>query len=769
MASRTKSPPSIRLVESAAAELRLGEARAFIRDRVTGGALWLVGPSRGAVDDSPARSRASAAPRSVSIASASPSSRRGSPPPSWPTRALHRRPTSGRKRSRRARTFDASAADALDVFRAGRASTPGFPRALARTLQELRLAHVAGAAALPACRSAVPTSPCCSSASSSSSQRHRDRSCDALRGGDGVLDGVAPGDRRRPCCCSTSPFDSAVGVRIRPALIGASPDVLDHGAVRRHPDARAARVDRHQAHVLDRAAGASHGGAQATDLVALRRYLFARRSRRCASRAGDVRVLLGAGRRARRRRNRAAHPRRGAPRRAVRRDGGVPARRRSATSACSSTRSRARRMPAWFDRGTRRPHPAGRAFLALLACAVREAVGAPLRRVPVARARCRAPDDAQRELAVRPAGRRAVARAGRRIGRRDERRRRRSDPRRASKATAGPRTTPRSSTARCARRGSGRADRRIGGDRRRSAALAPAAGRARAASTRLTHPARERARTRSRRASARLERDLHEPGAPARVRAADRRRAGRVAGRGDVGRVARRVRSARADACCGSPDARAARARGAAADGRRRPGVARGGARRARRSAADCSSCEPPRAATAACSSAPRIRRAAARFRVVFVPGLAERVFPQRPREDPLLLDRRDARAARRGAASPGRARQRRAPAAAARRRRARPSGCTCRIRASTSAETRPRVPSFYALDVMRAITGRVPDHDALRSARPRKAARAWPGRRRAIRPRAIDDLEHDLAVLKPLLEPTDPATVRGHAHYLLG
>src|SRR5205823_13330713 len=28
------------------------------------------------------------------------------------------------------------------------------------------------------------------------------------------------------------------------------------------------------------------------------------------------------------------------------------------------------RIPAWFDRGTRRPHPAGRAFLAVLACAV---------------------------------------------------------------------------------------------------------------------------------------------------------------------------------------------------------------------------------------------------------------------------------------------------------------------------------------------------------------------------------------------------------------
>src|SRR5262249_10397145 len=27
-------------------------------------------------------------------------------------------------------------------------------------------------------------------------------------------------------------------------------------------------------------------------------------------------------------------------------------------------------IPAWFDRGTRRPHPSGRAFLAILSCAV---------------------------------------------------------------------------------------------------------------------------------------------------------------------------------------------------------------------------------------------------------------------------------------------------------------------------------------------------------------------------------------------------------------
>ena len=57
------------------------------------------------------------------------------------------------------------------------------------------------------------------------------------------------------------------------------------------------------------------------------------------------------------------------------------------------------------------------------------------------------------------------------------------------------------------------------------------------------------------------------------------------------------------------------------------------------------------------------------RFRVVFVPGLAERVVPQRPREDPLLLDE-SRTALRRRADSAGRTRQRRAAAAEDRDRR---------------------------------------------------------------------------------------------------
>ena len=41
-------------------------------------------------------------------------------------------------------------------------------------------------------------------------------------------------------------------------------------------------------------------------------------------------------------------------------------------------------VPAYFDRGTRRPHPAGRAFLSLLACAIDNLSAQPLRRIPVA-------------------------------------------------------------------------------------------------------------------------------------------------------------------------------------------------------------------------------------------------------------------------------------------------------------------------------------------------------------------------------------------------
>jgi RecB family exonuclease len=154
-------------------------------------------------------------------------------------------------------------------------------------------------------------------------------------------------------------------------------------------------------------------------------------------------------------------------------------------------------------------------------------------------------------------------------------------------------------------------------------------------------------------------------------------------------------------------------------------------------------------------------------FRVVFVPGLAERMFPQKPREDPLLLDDRRRELSGELPTQDDRLDSERlllqiaAGAASERLYVSYP-----RIELT---ESRARVPSFYALDVIRAVTGAVPDHEWLedRARAAGNATLAWPAPPRADA--AIDDQEHDLAVLRVLLDEKDGAAVKGHAHYLLG
>jgi CRISPR/Cas system-associated exonuclease Cas4 (RecB family) len=156
-------------------------------------------------------------------------------------------------------------------------------------------------------------------------------------------------------------------------------------------------------------------------------------------------------------------------------------------------------------------------------------------------------------------------------------------------------------------------------------------------------------------------------------------------------------------------------------------------------------------------------------FKVVFVPGLAERMFPQKPHEDPMMLDE-ELREPLRRLGADLQVQQGRAQAERLLLRLA-VGSATERLWLSypriEMAESRPRVPSFYALDIMRAITGRIPDHEALqeRAASEGGAGLAWPSPAQPAA--AIDDLEHDLAVLRELLA-AEPAKVRGHAHYLL-
>src|SRR5687768_5662168 len=99
-------------------------------------------------------------------------------------------------------------------------------------------------------------------------------------------------------------------------------------------------------------------------------------------------------------------------------------------------------------------------------------------------------------------------------------------------------------------------------------------------------------------------------------------------------------------------------------------------------------------------------------FRVVFVPGLAERMFPQKPREDPLLLD------ALREAAAPSLRMQPGRLAAEKLLLQLAAGAASERLYVSYPrielTESRARVPSFYALDVMRAATGRIPDYEWL-------------------------------------------------------
>ena len=156
------------------------------------------------------------------------------------------------------------------------------------------------------------------------------------------------------------------------------------------------------------------------------------------------------------------------------------------------------------------------------------------------------------------------------------------------------------------------------------------------------------------------------------------------------------------------------------------------------------------------------------RFRVVLVPGLAERIFPQRLREDALLLDARRAPLDPHLAVADMRAAEERLQLRLA------VGAAIERVYLSYPrlelAESRPRVPSFYVLDVMRATTGAIPRYKALsdHAFSNGNASLAWPAPRD---PRmAIDDMEHDLAVLLPHLRApvADRAHHDGRARYLL-
>jgi CRISPR/Cas system-associated exonuclease Cas4 (RecB family) len=154
-------------------------------------------------------------------------------------------------------------------------------------------------------------------------------------------------------------------------------------------------------------------------------------------------------------------------------------------------------------------------------------------------------------------------------------------------------------------------------------------------------------------------------------------------------------------------------------------------------------------------------------LQVVFVPGLAEKIFPQKVAEDPMLTD--EARSRIEGARL-----RTKAERAADERLALRVAVGAARERAVLSypridvEQSRPRTPSFYALEVLRAATGRLPSgfDELARSAEQRGEARiGWPAPEEEAD--AIDDAEHDLALLARVMKEPE-ATAVGKARYLL-
>ncbi len=153
-------------------------------------------------------------------------------------------------------------------------------------------------------------------------------------------------------------------------------------------------------------------------------------------------------------------------------------------------------------------------------------------------------------------------------------------------------------------------------------------------------------------------------------------------------------------------------------------------------------------------------------FQVVFVPGLAERMFPRKIVEDPILPD--DER------------RKTGSQTLALRRDRLELERLALRLAVGSVThraylsypridvqQSRPRVPSFYALEALRAAEGVLPSLDqiAARAESKTRARLGWPAPERPED--SIDEAEYDLALLSRLLEQTqDEAT--GSAHYLL-
>ena len=734
---------ALRVCISAAAADRLVVARGHLIANPAGTRILIVGASRGAADDF-ARDAARGRPATFGIQRLS-LTQLAARSAMMPLAAAGLAPSTrlGAEAVAARAVFDATNARSLAYFTPV-ADTPGFPRAVARTMHELRLTGVDGMvlSGLPlAGKDLAGLLDRVDAVYAESS------SVDRARLFRTAAEAMRQTTLAEMVILLDVPLDHPAERELVAAVIGASPSVLatvpqgDHAAIAWF-EARDAAVEH-------------AGGGEDTDLSRVRRFLFttdAPRDGRGADGTLELFSAPGEGREsveiARRILREAA--------RGVRFDEmAVFVRATSSYFGLLEHALRRADVPAWFDRGTRRPHPTGRAFLALLACAGEQLSAArfaeylSLGQVPAAEGRNVASEawvTSRDEMLNRAQG-----------APDDE-----ADAERADLAGDTPSTAVVAGTLRAPWKWENLLVESavIGGNPQRWRRRLD--GKARELARQIHEASRDEGPDGARvRGLERVREQLEHLSAfalPLIERLAD------WPARATWGEWLDRF-EALAPRVLRTP----AYVQRVLADLRPMAGVGPVDLDEVRRVLGErllLVESEPPaRRFGRVFVGTPQQARGRT-FRIVFVPGLAERMFPQKPREDPLLLD--DLRSAAHDALATQRTRlaaerlllQLAAGAASERLYVSYP-----RIELS---EARARVPSFYALDVMRAVTGKVPDYELLEeSARAAgNATLAWPAPPDPAD--AIDDQEHDLAVLRRLLDEPDPSAVRGHAHYLL-
>jgi hypothetical protein len=350
---------SFAIVESPSAADRLDRAAAFLERFPADQPITIVAATRGAADDFARRvamrrgatlgvSRFSLTQLAARVAAVQLAGRGVAPSTTLGVEAVASRVA-----------FDAAAGSALDYF-AGVARTPGFPRALARTLADVRLASMAFDHLPKAGRAGHDLS-------------------ELVRRAEEELEGASTADRATLLATAASAVDGERFLRVPLVLVDlAIETAMDerflHALISTATEV-IATVPTHDVSardVLVRAGGGivdAADGGHGSDLDRLRTHLFsgAAPEPRTAddgtveffSAPGEGRECVEIARRI------LAEARRGVPFDEI----AIFVRSPERYQGLLEHALERARIGAWFDRGTRRPHPAGRAFLALLACA----------------------------------------------------------------------------------------------------------------------------------------------------------------------------------------------------------------------------------------------------------------------------------------------------------------------------------------------------------------------------------------------------------------